>query len=487
MIALLILIPLCGGIISFLIKKNSIRRLLLAAVACTHLALTLSLWTQLPFTPNDNWFQFDSLSLLFLTITSLLFFAAALYANFYLKKEEKNHEKVFEEGLIFKNIPEAFFTACLLLFLSTMTMVASSQHFGMLWIAMEATTLVSAPLIYFHRNDRSLEATWKYLLICSVGIALALLGNLFLLVASPDRTHPFLINEWRNLGPLLNPEWLKAAFLLFFVGYGTKMGLSPMHTWLPDAHSEAPSLVSSLLSGALLNCAFLSLLRVYQVCIAAGLKAFAQEIFLTFGIISIIIAAIFILRQIDFKRMLAYSTIEHMGILAVGIGIGKEAVFGSLFHVVNHSLTKSVLFLVAGNIIFKYKSKLVDQVGSMNRLMPISGVLWILGFLSITGCPPFGTFLSKFIILKTVITEGHYVIAFLILAFLTIIFMGMASIFFSMFQKKDEIQDTIRIKEKPLSILGPILFIGCLLILGLYQPPFLKGILENASQLLETL
>lgn len=470
MIAALILVPLIAGLIAFIIKSKEKRRLLLVLSALIHLSITIAIWFEPKVEAARHWLYLDSLGLFFLTITSLLFTASAIYAVAYLKREEGKN-------------PEALFVGCLLLFLSTMTIVTASQHFGLLWIAMEATTLVSAPLISFHRQAHSLEATWKYLLICSVGIAIALLGTLFLVVANQVKTTSFLLNHWIALGPELNQEWLKAAFILFFVGYGTKMGLAPMHTWLPDAHSEAPSLVSALLSGALLNCSFLGLLRIYQVCSAAGLGEFAKEIFLIFGILSITIASFFIIRQLDFKRMLAYSSIEHMGILALGIGIGGGAIFGSLFHSLNHSLTKSALFLISGNIMYKYKTKLIPEVYGLNQSLPLSGTLWILGFLSITGTPPFGTFLSKFIILKAMINQGHGIIAAIVLFLFTLIFIGMAQIFLSMFQKRDSHPPLMPAKESLTSLLSPIIFIIALLTLGVY--PFLNDVLMKMAEALK--
>ena len=206
-----------------------------------------------------------------------------------------------------------------------MTLVTVSHHFGLMWVGVEATTLASAPLIYFHRQHRSLEATWKYLLICSVGIALALLGNFFLAVAAGRAGRqldgPLSLSDLSGRCRIgLIVSWLKAAFLFFLVGYGTKMGLAPLHTWLPDAHSEAPSVVSALLSGALLNCAFLAILRVHRFAPPPGEAAFSQGLLVFFGLISMGVAAMFILGQADFKRMLAYSSVEHMGILALGVG-----------------------------------------------------------------------------------------------------------------------------------------------------------------------
>ena len=233
-----------------------------------------------------------------------------------------------------------------------MALVALSYHLGLMWVAMEATTLVTSPSIYFNHNARSLEATWKYLMIGSVGIALALLGSFFLaysaLNAGLETT--LLFDHLVADAPYLSPPWLHAAFILLFVGYGTKMGLAPMHSWKPDAYGEAPGIVGTLLAGGVTSCAFLAILRIYQICHAGPEADFAREIMISMGLLSMAVAAVFMVRQRDFKRMLAYSSIEHMGILVLGVGIGGLATYGALLHVINNGLTKGVLFLSAGNI-----------------------------------------------------------------------------------------------------------------------------------------
>jgi len=385
----------------------------------------------------DGWLLLDAPGQLFLSITSLLFLMVSIYAVGYLAREDWGSRQDFKEGLLFTNARESVFVCCLLLFLGTMTLVTVSQHFGLLWVAVEATTLVSAPLIYFHRHVRSLEATWKYIMICSVGIALALLGNFFLAVAATFKGQehiPLLVKNLMDNAPALHAPWLKSAFIFMLVGYGTKMGLAPLHTWLPDAHSESPSLVSALLSGALLNCAFLAVLRIYQVCAAAGMDSYGRSLLVGFGLFSMLIAAAFIVRQIDFKRMLAYSSVEHMGILSLGVGLGAGGVYGAMLHAVNHSLTKAMLFLAAGNIIAVYKSKSTREISGVFSVLPMTGVLWVGGFLAITGSPPFGLFVSELLILKAALDQGRWGVAMAYLALLSVIFIGMAAIFCRMAQ-----------------------------------------------------
>ncbi|NLX13731.1 MAG: NADH dehydrogenase FAD-containing subunit, partial [Phycisphaerales bacterium] len=391
------------------------------------------------------------------------------------------------EGFLFDNTPEAVFTGCLLLFLAMMTLVTVSAHLGLLWVAVEATTLSSAPLIFYHRHHRSLEATWKYLLICSVGIALALMGNFALAAGFSEGTAISLhLEDLLTQASSLNPRWLQAAFILMLVGYGTKMGLAPMHTWLPDAHSEAPSVVSALLSGALLNCAFLAVLRILQVCAHAGCAAFGQELLLGFGLLSIALATIFIVGQLDYKRLLAYSSVEHVGILALGVGLGGIGSFGAMLHAVNHSLTKAMLFLLSGNILAVYRSKACGDVRGLARLLPATGLFWIAGLLAITGSPPFGVFLSEFTILKAAIDQGHAWVAVVFLVLLAIIFIAMSTSFLSMSQGvAPPVLANRTERDTVWSILPPAALGTAVLVLGIYIPPFVRELLEEAAHLME--
>jgi hydrogenase-4 component F len=484
----LLLVPTVSGVGTFFIKGDATRRTVLVLAAVGHACLVGATWVFPPAPLLGGWFLLDRLGQLFLSITSALFLAAAFYAVGYLQRESRAAHRDFEEGLLFTNAPEATFTACLLFFLAAMTLVTVSQALGLLWVAIEATTLASAPLIYFHRQHRSLEATWKYLLICSVGIALALLGNFFLAVAASDHGGapiPLVLDNLIRRAGDLHVAWLKAALLLFLVGYGTKMGLAPLHTWLPDAHSEAPSVVSALLSGALLNCAFLGILRVQQVCAAAGQAAFGQELFVGFGLLSMAVAAVFIVGQADFKRLLAYSSVEHMGILILGVGIGGAANFGALLHAVNHSLTKAMLFLVAGNILAVYRSKSAADVRGVLRVLPASGVLWIAGFFAITGSPPFGPFLSEFTILKAALDQGRSGVACTYLVLLAMIFVGMITAGLRMAQgAADDRWQLARPPESVSAIAPPAALATVVLILGLYIPPAVHTAIEEAAHLL---
>jgi hydrogenase-4 component F len=468
MIPALLLLPTLAGIAAFFIRADRARRALLIGTVLAHNALTLACWVRPPPPALFGWLVVDPLGLLFLSVSSLLLLAASAYGVGYLREAASRRE--------------ASFTGCLLLFLAAMTLASVSHRFGLLWIAVEATTLASAPLIYFHPQARSLEATWKYLLICSVGIALALLGNFFLAVAATNAqgpSFPLVVEHLVKDAVFLNAPWLKMAFAFMLVGYGTKMGLAPMHTWLPDAHSESPSMVSALLSGALLNCAFLAILRIYAVCAAAGLALFARGFLIGFGLLSMAIAAVFLLGQRDYKRLLAYSSIEHMGILVVGLGIGGAGILGALFHVINHSVTKAALFLLSGNLLARYRTKSVHEVSGALHAMPWTGFLWVAGFFAIAGVPPFGVFLSKFMIVRAALDADLRAVTLAFLALLALVFIGMGASMLRMAQGPSTLPEA---REKAGSVLPPLFLLLLALALGVYLPPALRESLVAISK-----
>ncbi len=482
----IVLIPATLGLIALVIRNRPLRWLLLIAGGVAHGISVVLLAMHRNGIPFNEWIGLDDTGLLFLSITSILFAAVSFYTILYLSREAGQTTQDAVEGFLFVNHPESIFIGCLLLFLSAMSLVCISRNFGLLWVAVEATTLASAPLISFHKHHRSLEATWKYLLICSVGIALALLGNFFLSYAGSGRLH-LNVEALTSHAGQLNPLWLKASFIMFLVGYGTKMGLAPMHNWLPDAHSEAPSMVSTLLSGALLNCAFLGILRGHSVLSAAGLRNFSGELLVFFGLLSMLIAAVFIIHQPDYKRMLAYSSIEHMGILSLGIGIGGLSGTGAMLHATSHSLTKGMLFLCSGQLLHFYKTKNAADVRHVFKTLPITGFLWFAGFLAITGSPPFGLFTSELVIFKGIIENSRWFIAGFYLLFLFVIFIAMAKIVIPM--TFGQAEQTMESNSQPNDFREQIWFSGpsvalCagVLILGLYIPSRLWQFMAHAAQ-----
>ncbi|MDD3153889.1 MAG: proton-conducting transporter membrane subunit, partial [Victivallaceae bacterium] len=306
-----------------------------------------------------------------------------------------------------------------------MVLVGGAAKFGLLWVAVEATTLASAPLILYHRSAHSLEAMWKYLLICSVGIGLALFGTMLAAVACPNFTH-LTFADFRAGTESISPLWFKFAFLFVLAGYGTKMGLAPFHTWLPDAHSEAPGTVSALLSGALLNCSFLGILRFYNI-VPAEIKAFASQLLLALGLASLVIAGCFIVRQFDFKRMLAYSSVEHMGLLALMVSFGVAPEWIGC-HIWGHSLIKMALFLTAGDLLLAYGTRSIASVYGGLSSMPKHAVLWMAGILFICGAPPSPLFLTELVL----VNRAGFVFGAIVLVLLLVIFCAMTHIMLRM-------------------------------------------------------
>jgi hydrogenase-4 component F len=476
MLTFLVLCPLFCALIAWG-TKNAYRPVLLVCAAVAHLLGTLFL-AVFPQEPSrGGWIWLDSLGCIVLLCVSLLFVICAFYAVGYFRYYKKRSNR--------------FLCVCLLICLSAMTLVTMARHLGLMWVAMETTTLAIVPLIYFNQNARSIEAAWKYIIICSVGIALALLGLMFLAysthVAHKDAT--LLIGPLLESARDLNKSWLHAAFVFLIVGYGTKMGIAPLHAWKPDTYGEAPGIVGALLAGGMVNCAFLALIRVYQVCLASGSDVdFFRGTLIGMGLLSMVVAGIFVARQSDFKRLLAYSSVEHVGILSIGLGLGKGAVFAALFHILNNGLTKGVLFLSAGNIQRAYSSKNVHEVRGALRRLPWSGGLFFAGFVAITGSPPFSPFISEFGIAAGAFEQGQMAVGVLFLLLLAVIFIGLANSVLPMVlgDPPDETPES-RYQDRVLTVAPLFAVMLVILMLGIWQPPFLTRLLRDGAAMLEVL
>ena len=437
MLEALLFLPLGAGCI-ILLGTKAMCRVLLPLTALGHTALaawtTHAVGTGAEPRAMNGLLAPDPLGALFLMLASLLFLAASLYAVYYLREEDRLEVHTdIHGGPGFTNAPQRRLAACLCFFLSSMTLVTTTPHLGALWVGIEGTTLSSAPLIYFHRHQRSLEATWKYLIICSVGIALAMVGNILLSVAfyTPEGMAA-MVEGMDQLGWFVSharageETWLKAAYIFLLVGYGTKMGLAPLHNWLPDAHSQAPSLVSALLSGALLNCALLGILRGHQIMLAAG----------------------------------------------------------AMLHAVCHSLTKCMLFLLSGNILARYHTFSSYDVRGMRWTMPITGALWMAGFLAVAGSPPFGIFISEFIIFKGMLAAGSPLLAAAYLLALAVIFVGLSVAVLRMVQGNRPTDMPQTLREPLLSVLPPLVLGLAVLTLGLWIPDWLWNFLRQGAALI---
>jgi hydrogenase-4 component F len=306
-----------------------------------------------------------------------------------------------------------------------MFLVPAINNLGILWVAIEMTTLISAFLVGFYNSKNSVEAAWKYIIICSVGIVFALLGTILFSYAFSIAGLSKSLNwsDMVSVAHILDKNVLKVAFIFVLVGYGTKAGLAPMHTWLPDAHSQAVAPISTLLSGVLLKTALYAILRFGIILIKSGEFGYFSHLMILFGVISLIISTGFILVQKDLKRLLAYSSIEHIGIISLGFGLGTPlAIAGAILHVLNHAVTKSLMFFGAGNIVRTYHKHNMNSIGGVIKVLPFTGIMVLLGVFALTGFPPFSIFISEIMIVMAAFTSGSYFIAALLLLLLAIIF-----------------------------------------------------------------
>ena len=315
------------------------------------------------------------------------------------------------------------------LFIFAMLLAVSANNVGIMWVAVEATTIFSAMVIPLALTKASVEASWKYILISSVGIALAFVGTVlayFDFVALSGRTDNAL--NWPVLlsaAPRLHPEVMRLAFIFLLVGFGTKAGIAPMHTWLPDAHSEAPSPLSALMSGVLLAVALYAITRWKVVVDAALGPVFSNQLLLLLGLFSLLVAVFSLVIQRNYKRMLAYSSIEHTGLICIGLGLGPMGVFAAFLHLVCHTTAKSMLFLLSGEVLHRYRSTELERVSGLLKVMPWSGALFMGGILAIIGLPPFGLFISEFALIRAGFAAGRPGLMAAVLALLAVGFIAL--------------------------------------------------------------
>lgn len=380
----------------------------------------------------SNSIYIDSLNVIQLILISTVSFIAAIYSYKYIKEEVE--EKEIDEK------SARLYYILFNLFVISMLVVSLSNNIVLMWIGLEATTLSTAFLIGFNKHKLSLEAAWKYIIICSVGIVLGLIGIILLIYASNTSVSEalnwtYLVQYYSNM----NKGIVKFAFSFIFVGIGTKAGLAPMHTWLPDGHSESPSPISAMMSGVLLNLALYVIVRFYIIIRQIQGLHKMSYLFIVFGIISLIISSFSILKQKNYKRLLAFSSVENLGIITLGLGIGsKIAVFGAVLHSIVHAYGKTLLFLVSGNILSAYKTKRICKVKNLIKTMPINTVFLMMGILIITGVPPFASFFSEYSILIASIKNNNYIVAAIYTVCLLIVFAGFLKAFMNMIFDKSE-------------------------------------------------
>jgi hydrogenase-4 component F len=424
----------------------------------------------------DEQFFLDPLNVFLVALTAFVGFTTSLFSRPYMRIERDHGRMTPGRMRLYHSMYQAFNF--------TMLVALTTNNMGILWVAMEAATLATVLLVSVYRTAASLEAAWKYFILCGVGIAQALFGTILLYFAAERvlgaEGNALLWTHLNGVKTLLEPAILSLAFVFLLVGYGTKVGLVPLHNWLPDAHAEGPTPISAVLSGLLLNVALYCLIRMKVLTDGALGTHFAGNMMMGFGLLSVVVGAFFLSRQKDVKRMFAYSSIEHMGLMTFAFGMGGPiANFAGLLHMTVHSLIKSGIFFAVGHATQKAGTQTMEDIRGLMSQSPTIGWGLLLGTIAILGVPPFGVFASEFLILTTAMREHAWATPFLLVS------LGVA--FAAVFGKVQPMVfgDT---NVKPLAhqpaLLPVFIHIGLGLMLGLYIPPYLARWYEQAAKLI---
>ena len=429
-----------------------------------------------PLLAFDQLFFVDPLNVFLILLTAFVGFTTALFSRPYMRNEHA-HGRLSSARL-------RLYHSMFQLFMGTMLVALSTNNLGILWVAMEAATLTTVLLVALYRTPASLEAAWKYFILCGVGIAQALFGTILIYFAAErvlGAEHGALL--WTHLDGVkaqLEPTVLSLAFVFILVGYGTKTGLVPLHNWLPDAHAEGPTPVSAVLSGLLLNVALYAVIRCKVLVDGALGTAFAGQLMMGFGLLTVVAAAFYLSRQKDVKRLFGFSSIEHMGLITFAFGMGGPvANFAALLHMTVHSLTKSAIFFAVGHAAQMAGTQIIDSIKGLIKQSPTIGWGLMLGTLAILGKPPFGVFTSEFMILITAIKHYPWAAPILLIA------LGVA--FASMFHKVQGMvfgEPTVKPLSHNPALVPVFVHLGLVLMLGLWIPPYLAEWYRQAARLI---
>ena len=485
LLLLLILIPTAFAAGSFLFSSaRSIIGTAVIGVLFTSVvggALVCRVLQGGPLEGLADWLRLDALAAFHLAIMLIIFSLSSLFAWVYF------NEELCEERF---HLPHARIFSCLwCATLSAMTLVIISNNLAMMWVGVEATTLLTAFLICVHMSRGALEAMWKYLLICSVGIAFAFIGTL--LVVCSAQGLPLSTNEallWSELvahAASLDPVLIKTGFIFILVGYGTKTGLAPMHSWLPDAHSKAPAPVSALFSGFMLNASLYCVMRYIPIVHAAtGSTGWPLKLLIGFGLVSIVISSAFILFQRDLKRLLAYHSVEHLGIITLGLGLGGLGTFAALFHTLNHSLCKTLSFFAAGRLGQHFGTHDMEKMSGSLQVSRIWGVGILASILALIGVAPFALFISELQILKAALDKGYIAVLIVFLIATGTVFVG--ALAHALPLAWGSAQEPSRaVSTHPLEIFLVVFPLASLVILGLWMPAWLDCAMREAAAIVE--
>ncbi|MGH2442542.1 MAG: hydrogenase 4 subunit F [Chloroflexota bacterium] len=477
---LLLVIPALAGLICGLTRRRGVMDAVTLVAGTALLIVGVFIAVQVldhgAISDFGGFFYADALGAVVILVVVVVAFTTSVFSIGYMRYQ--NSEAVLGTRRVYGYY--VLFHA----FLITMLLVPISNNLGIMWMAIEATTVASALLVALYGTVESLEAAWKYIIIGSVGIALALFATVLVYYAGVQvfGQGNYDLN-WSTLVPVahhLNPSVMKLVFIFALIGYGTKAGLAPMHTWLPDAHSEAPVPVSALLSGVLLNLALYAIFRFYSLTVKSVGHAYPSHLLMAFGVFSVFVATLFIVRQADYKRLLAYSSVEHVGIIATGFAFGGPlATYGALLQMLNHAIVKSLMFFAVGNVLLKYRNKEIATVSGVLSLSPVTGGVLILGGFALTGSPPFNTFVSEIAILWGGFQTGNALAAIIVIALLAVIFVGFLHYVNSMaFGKPPE--DREPSSTNPWIKAAFAISVAPVLLLGFYVPAGLSDLIHRA-------
>ena len=475
-----LVVPLAGALLLAAIGERAWASRVNVAVSLltwlASIALTARVITDGPLLVAGKLLFVDSFNVFLVALTAFVGFTTAIFSQPYMRIEQSHGRLTPARLRLYHSMYQVFNF--------TMLLALLTNNMGILWVALEAATLATVLLVSLYRTPASLEAAWKYFILCGVGIAQALFGTILLYFAAEKLLGAgggaLLWTELNAVKGQLEPTVLSLAFVFLLVGYGTKVGLVPLHNWLPDAHAEGPTPVSAVLSGLLLNVALYAVIRCKVLVEGSLQSSFARELLMGFGLLSVVVAAFLLSRQKDVKRLFAYSSIEHMGIITFAFGMGGPiASFAGLLHMTVHSLTKSAIFFVVGHAAQKAGTQLIDGIRGMITVSPVIGWGLALGSLAILGMPPFGVFASEFLILTSAMREHPWATPFLLVA------LGVA--FAAVFSKVQPMvfgeSTAARLPYRP-AMVPVFVHLGLVLMLGLWIPPFLADWYRQAAKLI---
>lgn len=482
----LFLVPLAMTLLSLVLPRraNEIGTIVAAAISFV-LAVMLAPAATHGTITAPPFLRVDALSEIFLLATAFLYPVTAIYTVGYFSHERGMIRRGGKDALPQFGRYSRLFYLGFNLFAWSMIAAPLVNGLALLWIAVEITTVVSALLVSIDRTQEATEAAWKYVLIASSGLGIGLLATIILYYAGST-----VIGESYDLGlaPLLQIAHklpavpVELAFGLAVVGYGTKVGLFPVHTWLPDAHSEAPTPISALLSGALLATSFYAILRYYQIATAALGHTFPENTLLVFGVLSLLLAALYLFAQKNIKRMLAYSSVEHMGILAIGVSFGAPiALAGVLLHVLAHAAAKGTAFMGAGALVHKYDTKEMSGMRGAIRALPWSGPAFLVAIFSLGALPPFGLFRSEFQIVTGGVGSGHGIVGAILLVLVSCAFFGLTISTTRVLFLPGKAPSAPRSEPSYWMVVPMLMGVAALLLLGVHPPEILQELLTRGA------